>query len=129
MERVIKFRAYDKERKMYVPQGEIIFSDYGETRMEVNPNCLEYVYQSIRQEDFVIEQFTGLVDKSGKEIYEGDRFKTDIGTVYEVLWSNEAFQFTCENQSDKYCYNLWQFKPENIEIIGTIHDTPELLNH
>ncbi|WP_347219347.1 YopX family protein [Chryseobacterium sp.] len=72
--REIKFRAWDNEKKIFVPQGEVIFKYYGETSVEVIPNCLEYVGDQCHNGEpqrgrFLIEQYTGLKDKNGVDIY------------------------------------------------------------
>ena len=122
--REIKFRAWDKRE-------EDVYGDKNEPHYEYNVEC---TYDSslgsdfgavIFQEDITLEQYTGIHDKNGKEVYEGDivRFK---------CWGHEYI--------DKVEYHKWGYypiapsKPEvslsadgEIEIIGNIHENPELL--
>jgi hypothetical protein len=78
-----------------------------------------------------IEQYTGLKDRNGKEIWEGDIVKGLSNTKMVVTWLNEdnreAFfmPFGCAN-SCGCCGGYEDFlKPE---IIGNIHENPELLD-
>ena len=66
--------------------------------------------------DFVLMQYTGLKDKNGKEIYEGDILKTKYGTKFSF--------------NDLVEYHIWKMKAPNafydVEIIGNIYENPEL---
>lgn len=131
--REIKFRAFDTVNKKYVPQGEVVFKDYGDTSISVIPNCQEYIYVEVKPEQFVIEQFTGLTDKNGKEIYEGDILACyDWGTT-NTFMHNDVILWDVDE-------NGWNFKTDWAEcrydfrkaiivseVIGNIHENPELL--
>src|SRR5688500_15284052 len=85
-----KFRAWDNERKMFVPQGEIVFKDYGETSIEVIPNCLEYIGDKVHNGErqysrFTIDQFINIKDKKGKDIYENDLYKDEDNGLWRVM--------------------------------------------
>ena len=83
-----------------------------------------------------VGQYTGLTDKDGKKIFEGDicRFrewsKGDMCWIGKVHYEHQ--QFVISGNPNKECESefllvLSRFIPENIEIIGNIHDNPELL--
>jgi uncharacterized phage protein (TIGR01671 family) len=80
-------------------------------------------------------QFTGLFDKNGKEIYDGDVIRTYMGNVCEIQWGHvlekrgqEVFEYT------GFCFHhIKQDKNYHLdvttscEIIGNIYQNPELL--
>lgn len=130
--RTIKFRAYDKTRKEYLSAGQI----YLQISPGKNPaDCIQYLdvlYNPNAYADrFVIEQFTGMLDKNGNEIYEGDivRYYDDLENELvssHVIYHKESCSF-CVAPTE-LCGDYigicahWQF-----EVIGNIHNNPELL--
>lgn len=81
----------------------------------------------------VIEQYTCLKDKNGKEIFEGDIVKFRE-RAYEVKFDKYG-QFIIENKNYHWLENLYSFRNVDIwcsdgilvEVIGNIHENPELL--
>lgn len=69
-----------------------------------------------------IGQYTGLKDKNGREIYEGDVLRLDNYTI-KVEWLNGGF---CDCHSN-INIPLRYFSLNHYEVIGNIHDNPELL--
>ena len=85
-----------------------------------------------------VGQFTGLTDKNGEKIFEGDivRFREwsngDMCWVGKVHYEHQ--QFVVSGDKNKECETpftlvMSRFIPENIEVIGNIHDNPKLLNN
>jgi len=73
-------------------------------------------------------QFTGLKDKNGKEIYEGDvvrRWINSRGLMYPSMYKKNIITIEFKNSS-------WNIKPrllDRIEIIGNVYSNPELLSN
>lgn len=82
-----------------------------------------------------VGQCTGLTDKNGVKIFEGDILQTKYGRLCSVDWfeSNSAQCFDLRPIDDaenllKKAPDKWDlWCSENLEVIGNIHDNPELL--
>lgn len=82
-----------------------------------------------------IGQLTGLYDKNGKKIFEGDIVKTKYGRLCIVVWfaspvhngwDLESIR-TFENCMIEYPSPFDLYCKDNLEVVGNIHDNPELL--
>ena len=140
--RVIKFRAWDKRLKAWLFNGEP-FYPFGEvmTFDLIDQYCLESKDKTKgetsleRKNDIEIVEFTGLHDKNGKEIYEGDIDKgSRVVKFGEFSYLNGEDHYSRDVYEDGYGYYtedkyLRQYKinENSLEIIGNIYENPELL--
>lgn len=93
-----------------------IYPGYAET------DCGDYYPDFWEVDPETVGQFTGLTDKNGKKIFEGDIFIfPEIRKhKYVVEWDANYACFDCFN-------DVSGFDASSIEVIGNIHDNPELL--
>ncbi len=79
--------------------------------------------------DVVIMQFTGLEDKNGKDIYEGDIVRSPVNVIDSIRFEHGAFVWG----TDLLGWDYDEFKAEHVspsgwaEVIGNIYENPELL--
>jgi len=117
--REIKFRAWDKKNKKMVVVWQIDWNDKGE---------IEYVNRNNDTSNFILMQYTGLKDKNGREIYEGDivRGAGIKPKIYTVEWLDiyGGFAFLDDEKAIPACEVPVLF----CEVIGNIYENPELIN-
>lgn len=118
--REIKFRAFDKEKKEMVPVAGICWH-MGKID-DVSTGGIGFgVSHHNAASRYGLMQFTGLRDKNGKEIYEGDVLQT-LGPRITVEWHGSiGGEFDCTG------YDFTQDDCDEWEVIGNIHENQELV--
>lgn len=117
-----KFRIWDKPLKKYMTLNEFRLMNIEFTfNRETKESEIEF-----DKERYIVEQCTGLKDKNGKLIYEGDWLKTKDGYYCYVVWY-DGFWWVKSLPSEAMDLEHSEFYKE-CEVIGNIHENKELLN-
>jgi len=135
-----KFRAWDNKIKEFrysdlwcvtINDGEA-YSFGGESNKHS-----DFFDWPCERKELGIEDFTGLKDINEKEIYEGDIVKvydnlSGIGAnnykIYQVIWNTTQPSLIMFNENLEHEYlTIWNEYCDLYEIIGNIHETPELI--
>jgi len=127
-QREIKFRAWDRDTKMFInsrvpdwnitPDGRV---------MILNVTIPSYkIWDSV-----ILMQYTGLHDKNGKEIYEGDIMETPTNIRFEIKWNDEMASFMLNGLEhmimklpDGVAFSNYRYS----KIIGNIWEDKHLLD-
>ena len=120
--REIKFRAWDKKKRAMLWDDDFVISE-GKP-VSVFGGEIDF------RIDGILMQFTGLRDKNGKEIYEGDILRTGISGFKTVVDYREGmFCFDPDEEGDRRHALMMILDPKyKVEVIGNIYENPELLN-
>lgn len=126
-----RYRAWDKIHKTMYEVDDIMSIDFGESKISVKTLFFE---QTNRYDfdDIVLMQSTGLTDKHGKEIFEGDiidsydvglsgiiEFRPDLCAFVSTLIEYHNFERLCDvANSAKIIGNIW----ENLELAEVTHE-------
>ncbi len=120
MNREIRFRFRLKQR--YDKSNLTVYISL----MDYKNGLIRYPIDTNEWEILTVDEFTGLKDKNGKEIYECDKGITDDCQVGFIKWSDKMTGFYFVNDKDQiiiYSSDPWfQNWLESFEIIGNIHE-------
>lgn len=126
--REIKFRSWDTYNKEMLEVQELDYADSYNGQPMIRTTMYNDYFDT---EDMILMQYTGLKDKNGVEIYEGDIVRI-LGGEYEqgfYEWDEKV----CIKDFIYDGFNLMmtvnQIGNEALEVIGNIYDNPELLEN
>jgi uncharacterized phage protein (TIGR01671 family) len=136
--REIKFRTWDgKNKKMIYVDGDynLVMKNNGLWSLHKGDVILDHNSVAVYGSGGFLMQYTGLKDKNGKEIYEGDlitgachaKDELDIGII-EYQDAMFVVEYKGEEISESLFNNIYDCESD-IEIIGNIHENPELLEN
>ena len=124
MKREIKFRAWDKRQSLMLNHVDfnnciVGFSNNGNFGIDA------YIEHGTHEEQYSLElmQFTGLLDKNGREVFESDVLNWSSGAQGVVTWDNEECCFAAEN----FDGSPGSWLTGMFEVIGNIYEHPELV--
>lgn len=96
-----------------------------------------YINDKSLEGEFLVDenticQYTGLTDKNGKKIFEGDILRHADETILKTVWNDRKYGFAAQCVKGsvllKDCkWGLWEFESDEVEVIGNVFDNPELL--
>lgn len=123
----LKFRVWDNETQSYEQNLHHCFlNSKGELfdRSEYDKNERFVLYPAVNKS---VELCTGLKEKNGNLIYEGDIVDVlpEVETTGVVKWSDDLARFTIIYEN--ICCDFDNYYGYDLEIIGNIHENPELM--
>lgn len=132
---MMKIRAFYKPLNLMLMPDQIESINFDTKVLGVYMEMNGKGYHKLRMSDFEIMWHTGLSDRNGKAIYEGDILdgcwvnpmsKEKIVRFYKVVYENAVFYAQLIGHHP-YGTTLLYFENKNSEVAGNIYDNPELL--
>lgn len=142
-QREIKFRCWFADKMWYRIPAILFRKEYTQVNLNHKDDDFDQTADTwTGPDDYVLMQFTGLKDKNGKEIYEGDILNaTDcelVGYHQNEYGESEIYEDSkgkVHYVGGGFCFDghsagdlpLDTFGPDALEVIGNIYENPELL--
>lgn len=147
MKREIKFRAWDKAQECYLYDVQGAYDTLsGCVKYENGENAVydeECFDEFLDNDHYVVEQYTGMHDKNGREIYEGDLLRVELDDdpdsyyIAPVTWGGSdypAFDIMSKYWPKNVSYDtnvlsaiIAGWSEEVMSVIGNIYENPEML--
>ena len=124
-----KFRVWSDKENKYLTNDDIwemtdaLVEDVWGLLGEIEDPTTEYSKQHLKDYRLTFEQCTGLKDKNGKLIYEGDI--VEVPVLYNGIPTGKKQR--CKVYYKHRAFNIYAVKSEYLKVIGNIYENPELL--
>ena len=102
----------------------LTFDDYEDDEVD-EQNIRDFYYYYVIPE--TVGQYTGLTDKNGRKIFEGDIVKYSTNKVGIINYGTACFSVQDTKSRNNPALDIIFADYSNVEVIGDIHDNPELL--
>ena len=129
-DRIHKYRIWDKSYGYYIKDSSNCIAEM--TMLNIAHYLCRNKISNI--DNLIFQQFTGLLDKNGKEIYEGDIIKSS-NQKWEVVYFCGAYYLKNKKDSAQLSHFEYDaeycdtFRLKELKIIGNIFENPDLLKH
>lgn len=119
--RDIRFRAWDTDNKLWVDKGNLRLNGWGKSWSgDLFDRC-----------NYALMQFTGLHDRNGKEIYEGDivafTSSSNQKVRWPIVWDTGEGRWCFGYDTGEPAKNITRKEMESMIVIGNIWENPDLL--
>lgn len=132
--REIKFKAWDKnDKRIFIDPQMIDFYNkkigYMQYQTEYMPDTSYSIPVGFEEFEYSeLMEWTGLYDKNGEDIYEGDILFESFGEkYYKVVFENGSFRAEFEGDFEEHSFDLIDVVTQGCEVVGNIYENPELI--
>ena len=102
---------------------------YMQYQTEYMPDTSYSIHVGFKEFEYSeLMEWTGLYDKNGEDIYEGDILFESFGEkYYKVVFENGSFRAEFEGDFDEYSFDLIDIVAQGCEVVGNIYENPKLI--